>query len=311
MQSFATSADQRRRKTLRRSSGTAVVSASSSSTTSSAASSSASAGGDREYLALKGIQVYPATRKGSKKPAAPVDLLSLFRAAPEDRTALVFLTHGGDLAPQELVPRLAKRLPSLRAQGVKVLVFLMGTPENAAAFAETVGLGGELGGEGGALFFADPTAAAYDALGFSKGFDPELPIVGKGALPGWVRTGLMLAGLGSPGTMQEVARGYLGDRSAPPIFEGSGPFDILGKNYQRPMELATLRLNSMVTVLSQWKDLAPPDPALLPRLGGALVLRGRRTVFRHDDGGILKYCDLDALVRAASDERALPKGREE
>lgn len=193
MQSFATSADERRRN-LRRSSGAAVVSASSSSSSSSTTSSAAStsAGGDREYLALKGIQVYPATRKGSKKPPAPVDLLSLFRAAPEDRTALVFLTHGGDLAPQELVPRLAKRLPALRAQGVKVLVFLMGTPENAAAFAETVGLGGEVdggvGGEGGGpLFFADPTAAAYDALGFSKGFDPELPIVGKGVLSGWVR----------------------------------------------------------------------------------------------------------------------------
>ena len=61
----------------------------------------------------------------------------------------------------------------------------------------------------------------------------------------------MLAGLGSPGTMQEVARGYLGDRSAPPVFEKAGPFDILGKDYQRPMELATLRLNSMVTVLSR------------------------------------------------------------
>ena len=91
------------------------------------------------------------------------------------------------------MPRLARRLPALRAQGVKVLVFLMGTPENAAAFAETVGLGAEVeGGEGntsgsGPLFFADPTAAAYDALGFSKGFDPELPIVGKGVLSGWVR----------------------------------------------------------------------------------------------------------------------------
>ena len=196
MQSFAfpsstPSAEHRRR--FRRS-GAAVCSASSStssSTNSSAASSSSTS--DTEYLALKGVQVYPATPKGSKKPPSPVDLLSLFRASPEDRTALVFLTHGGDLAPQELVPRLARRLPALRAQGVKVLVFLMGTPENAAALAETVGLGAEVeGGEGntsgsGPLFFADPTAAAYDALGFSKGFDPELPIVGKGVLSGWVR----------------------------------------------------------------------------------------------------------------------------
>ena len=69
-----------------------------------------------------------------------------------------------------------------------MLVFLMGTPENAAAFAQTVGLGDEVeGGANGPLFFADPTAAAYDALRFSKGFDPELPILGKGVLSGWVR----------------------------------------------------------------------------------------------------------------------------
>lgn len=164
------------------------VSASPSTSTSSSTTPAASAGGDSDYLALKGVQVFPAACTSSS--SSPVDLLSLFKASPEDRTALVFLTHGADLAPQELVPRLAKRLPALRAQGVKVLVFLMGTPENAAAFAKTVGLGAEVeGGKGGgeALFFADPTAAAYDALGFSKGFDPELPIVGKGVLSGWVR----------------------------------------------------------------------------------------------------------------------------
>lgn len=183
-------AERRRRRS---SSSSSAVSASSSASTSSAASTG-NAGAD--YLALKGIRVYPAAPKGGKTSSSPVDLLSLFRASPEDRTALVFLTHAGDLAPQELVPRLAKKLPALRAQGVNVLVFLMGTPENAAAFAETVGLGDEVeggraveagAGAGGPLFFADLTASAYDALGFSKGFDPELPIVGKGVLSGWVR----------------------------------------------------------------------------------------------------------------------------
>jgi len=181
--------------------GAAAVSASSptSSSTSSSSSSTtaaASAGGDSDYLALKGVQVFPAAFPGGGKSPSPVDLLSLFRASPEDRTALIFLTHGADLAPQELMPRLAKRLPALRAQGVRVLVFLMGTPENAVAFAKTVGLAEEVegkepssssGGGGGPLFFADPTASAYDALKFSKGFDPELPIVGKGVLSGWVR----------------------------------------------------------------------------------------------------------------------------
>jgi hypothetical protein len=189
-------AEERRRRF--RSGGVAVSASSTSSSSSSTSTSTSSSSSDADYLSLKGIQVYPAAAKG--KQSSSVDLLSLFRASPEDRTALIFLTHGGDLAPQELVPRLAKKLPALRAQGVKVLVFLMGTPENAAAFAKTVGMGEEVegggaggeassssGGGGGALFFADPTASAYDALGFSKGFDPELPLVGKGVLSGWVR----------------------------------------------------------------------------------------------------------------------------
>ncbi len=47
----------------------------------------------------------------------------------------------------------------------------------------------------------------------------------------------------------QVIRGYLGDRSAGPVFEASSPFDILGKGYQRPFELATLRLFNMAGIL--------------------------------------------------------------
>ena len=69
----------------------------------------------------------------------------------------------------------------------------------------------------------------------------------------------------------QVLRGYFGDRSAKPVFS-SGPsgsssvssgassggqggsggnlFDVLGTGYQRPFELATLRLFNMQTVLT-------------------------------------------------------------
>jgi hypothetical protein len=43
-----------------------------------------------------------------------------------------------------------------------------------------------------------------------------------------------------------VLRGYVGDKSAKPVFEGATPFDIVGEGYQRPFELATLRLFNMV-----------------------------------------------------------------
>jgi hypothetical protein len=58
----------------------------------------------------------------------------------------------------------------------------------------------------------------------------------------------------------QVLRGYFGDRSAKPVFS-SGPtgsggqgggnlFDVLGTGYQRPFELAALRLFNMQTVLT-------------------------------------------------------------
>jgi hypothetical protein len=47
----------------------------------------------------------------------------------------------------------------------------------------------------------------------------------------------------------QVLRGYAGDRGAKPVFEGDTPFDILGGGYQRPFELATLRLANMISIL--------------------------------------------------------------
>ena len=50
----------------------------------------------------------------------------------------------------------------------------------------------------------------------------------------------------------QVIRGYIGDRSAEPIFEGTQlgrAFDTVGRGYQRPFELATLRLQNMAGIL--------------------------------------------------------------
>ena len=54
-----------------------------------------------------------------------------------------------------------------------------------------------------------------------------------------------------PLSLLQVIRGYLGDREAKSVFNSPTPFDILGLGYQRPFELATLRLFNMVNVLSK------------------------------------------------------------
>ena len=54
--------------------------------------------------------------------------------------------------------------------------------------------------------------------------------------------------------LQEVLRGYFGDKSAKPIFDDKtqlgSAFNLVGTGYQRPFELATVRLNNMVGSLS-------------------------------------------------------------
>eukprot|EP00879_Flechtneria_rotunda_P025975 GHRR01027642.1.p1 GENE.GHRR01027642.1~~GHRR01027642.1.p1 ORF type:complete len:151 (+),score=48.13 GHRR01027642.1:67-453(+) len=98
--------------------------------------------------------------------------------------------------------------------------------------------------------------------------------------------------------MMQVIRGYIGDQSARQVFQESSPFDILGKGYQRPFELATLRLLNMVGILPKWSQLSPPDANLLTQQGGALVFEGQQVLFKHMDSGILKHTDVDALVAA-------------
>lgn len=259
-------------------------------TPSTAARASSPSTSDADYLALKNVTVYRATD------GEAVPLASTFRAGPTDRTLLFVLTHAADLAPWELVPLVLKALPKLREAGVQVVFVVSGTAANAAVLAERLAMPPS-------ILFADPTAATHDALGFSKGFDPDGPV----KLSPYARLLAMLAGIGSPGTIGRVVRGYVGDRDGDEIF-GRGPFDILGKGYQRPMERATQRLFNMGAVLGGWKELAPPDPELLTRLGGAVALKGRATVLRHADAGILDYVDLKQACAAVGAAKALPPG---
>ncbi|KAL4433831.1 hypothetical protein ABPG75_000272 [Micractinium tetrahymenae] len=251
----------------------------------SSSSSSLVGSGSADYAALQGKKVYSAAT------GAEVELASLWRAQPGTRCVVVFLTHFADLSSTELAQKLLAVLPELSAAGVGLLAVGLGEPDKARRFAELLQFPVD-------DLYADPTGELYTALGFSPGFAPDASI------SAYAKLLPMLAGIGSPGTIQEVLRGYTGDRAAQPVFSGpSNLFDVLGRGYQRPLELATLRLFNMNLVLSHWNKLAPANERLLTQQGGCLVFEGQRTVFRHADTGILKYVDVGAMLRAA-----LPSG---
>lgn len=125
---------------------------------------------------------------------------------------------------------------------------------------------------------------------------------GSDRVNGWLNLLLMCAGIGSPGTLKEVFRGYLGDRAAPqliaddevvktsalPAISGETFKFAGGKGFQRPFELATLRLRNMAESLGHWQTYGPKG-AVLTQRGGTFVLEAEELLYEHRDRGILGF----------------------
>lgn len=110
------------------------------------------------------------------------------------KTIVAFFTHAGDFNTFEFGEKLLHYLPQLDKAGVQLVAVTIGSPENARAFAELTGFPLD-------KLYCDPEAAAYKAYGFSRGFLPDVPI------NPYLKLLPMLAGIGSPGTIQAVLRG--------------------------------------------------------------------------------------------------------
>ncbi|MGF1520944.1 MAG: peroxiredoxin-like family protein [Leptolyngbyaceae cyanobacterium] len=152
--------------------------------------------------------------------------------------------------------------------------------------------------------FVDPTAAIHQKLALYPGLSWKIP----GLTPGqqaWVNLMLMCAGIGSPGTLAEVLRGYTGDRTAPqligdqetirdtplPPLPGSFFKWAGGKGFQRPFELATRRLQNMTEVLSKWTTYVP-DASYLTQRGGTFLFDSEgHLLYEHRDRGILGFAE--------------------
>lgn len=150
--------------------------------------------------------------------------------------------------------------------------------------------------------FVDPIAELHGQLGLYRGLSLNVPVLSPGQ-NAWLNLMLMCAGIGSPGTLAEVFRGYKGDRNAPqliaedevvkagplPAFKGSF-FNLAGgRGFQRPFELATLRLRNMVEVLGHWKTYVPDSTYITQRGGTFLFDRNGDLVYEHRDQGILGF----------------------
>jgi AhpC/TSA antioxidant enzyme len=153
-----------------------------------------------------------------------------------------------------------------------------------------------------AWLLVDPTAALHRELGLYEGLALKLPGLSV-TQTAWLNLILMCAGIGSPGTLAEVFRGYVGDRTAPqliaddevvqasplPPFKGEMFKRAGGSGFQRPFELATLRLRNMAEVLTHWGTYVP-DAAYLTQRGGTFLFAATgELLYQYRDRGILGF----------------------
>ena len=197
---------------------------------------------------------------------------------PGRRRLVLLLPQLGDFDSLEYAQALLPALPRLQAAGIALLAIGIGDGAGADRFCAYTGFPR-------ASLLADATPALHRALGLYEGL----------AVPGgpWASLLLMCAGLGSPGTLKEVARGYTGDRAALPRL-ATPLFDLAGKGFQRPFELATVRLANMREVLGAWGTYVP-DPRWIAQRGGTFLLEADDTLlYSHRDSGILGFSETMA-----------------
>lgn len=119
------------------------------------------------------------------------------------KSLLVFLTHLGDLSSWELAQKLLFYIPQIKAADINLVTVAPGaTSEHATEFCLKTGLPVE-------YLYIDFEAESYNKLNFEKGFMPDAPI------SPYLKLLPMLMGIQSEGTIGEVLRGYVGDKTAP------------------------------------------------------------------------------------------------
>ncbi len=200
----------------------------------------------------------------------------------------VVLGQLGDFDSIEYAQALVTRLPQLAAVGVKVQLFGIGSAASAERFAAFTGFPLQ-------HLIADSSPVLHQSLGLEAGL--KLP---GGPWPGFL---LMCAGVGSPGTLREVWRGYTGDRSAAQIFDDDEWVEAFplprfrgalfrragGAGFQRPFELATKRLCNMNEVLRNWRTYVPCDDYITQRGATMLLDVDDSLIYCHRHQSLLGY----------------------
>ena len=122
-------------------------------------------------------------------------------------------------------------------------------------------------------------------------------------LGGWINMLIMLSGINSLKTIQEVLRGYTGDKNSKQIFSDEDQIKLFnfikfsgiyfkktyGDGYLRPFELATYRLNNMIEIIQNWNDYIINNK-YLPQRGASFLLNDKgQIIYKYYSNDVLGY----------------------
>lgn len=203
----------------------------------------------------------------------------------------------GDFDNLEYAWWLRKEFEQIQARGITIRAIGIGDRNSGIKFCEYTGFPQE-------WLFVDAIAEIHGLLQLYRGLSIQFPLLST-SQKAWLNLILMCAGIGSPGTLKEVFRGYKGDKKAPqliadeevikgtpiPAIKGSFFKAAGGKGFQRPFELATLRLRNMTEVLRNW-NIYVPDSSYLTQRGGTFLFDSQgQLIYEHRDHGILGFAE--------------------
>ena len=287
--------------------------------------------GTLAYAPLQGVQVKP-VKQGDGASNKMVDLGEWLSAADSNssnnnkkRRMIIFGTYPADFNAIEYGQRLRYYWPALQEKGgVEKCAFLLSCqPDAALELAKQV----DLPTNGNIELWTDNTGAAARKFGVERGWLPDEKEINP-----FLKLFGMLWGLGAWATLPAVIGGYIGNPFAPQPWiedalavgakQGRWPdnalevapdgtvvrnkfseLPVVGSWPRRPLELATLRLQSMLGIsLKHWKELAPDQEALdagvLTQLGGCLIVEnGENVVYEWKDPGICAVANFEDILK--------------
>ncbi|MEM6500474.1 MAG: peroxiredoxin-like family protein [Cyanobacteria bacterium P01_C01_bin.89] len=240
---------------------------------------------------------YSVLQRSQRLRVSDGEMTPVLPGAINQRTLVLMWPQLGDFDSLEYAWWIRRERDRLGELDIDVRAVGIGDRQSGEVFCEFTGFPTD-------RLWMDATGELHRELGLYEGLTTNWPVLSS-SQQAWVNLMLMCAGIASPGTLAEVFRGYRGDRKAPQLIADDETIETNflpplkgkffgaagGSGFQRPFELATVRLKNMVEVLSKWSQYVPDASYMTQRGGTFLFDTDGQPVYEYRDRGILGFAE--------------------